>query len=223
MKSLITLIYFIFLVAHIGLCEVDLFPWAQVLTKAGLMPLLIIGVWRNTPASQLKFWIISGLVCSWFGDVFLAFDHQYPLLFIFGLGSFLIAHFIYIKAFCTDFNSFRLWGGASLLQFIVVTLLLGFAGSYYVFLFPSLGALTIPVFIYVLTITTMAITAIFRKGRTTLLSFWLVTVGALCFVLSDSLLAYNKFISSLPHSVLLVMSTYGIAQWCIANGTIATR
>jgi alkylglycerol monooxygenase len=74
---------------------------------------------------------------------------------------------------------------------------------------------------YVLVIALMAAQAI---GRATVLrtsgALW-VAVGAGFFMLSDTLLALNKFVSPLPLSQLWVLSTYYIAQVLIVRGLLA--
>jgi uncharacterized membrane protein YhhN len=47
-----------------------------------------------------------------------------------------------------------------------------------------------------------------------------VLFGALFFVISDSLLAVNKFIQPLPYSGVLVLGTYYSAQECILLGWV---
>ncbi|MGO8055650.1 lysoplasmalogenase family protein, partial [Rhizobium leguminosarum] len=46
---------------------------------------------------------------------------------------------------------------------------------------------------------------------------WIIT-GAACFVLSDSLLAFNKFYAPFEFAGIAIMLTYGIAQLFIAAG-----
>jgi uncharacterized membrane protein YhhN len=48
---------------------------------------------------------------------------------------------------------------------------------------------------------------------------WMM-MGALLFVISDSLLAINKFYQLFQISDMLIMSTYGLAQLFIAKGAI---
>ncbi|MEQ1658541.1 MAG: lysoplasmalogenase, partial [Hylemonella sp.] len=78
-----------------------------------------------------------------------------------------------------------------------------------------------PVAAYVLVIALMAAQAI---GRATVLrdkpALW-VAVGAGFFMLSDTLLALNKFVSPLPLSQLWVLSTYYVAQVLIVRGMLA--
>jgi len=48
--------------------------------------------------------------------------------------------------------------------------------------------------------------------------FGIITVGAILFYISDSILALNKFIKPIPNAQLGVMVTYYSAQYCIAWG-----
>jgi uncharacterized membrane protein YhhN len=60
--------------------------------------------------------------------------------------------------------------------------------------------------------------AIFRQNRTSTLSFYLVFSGAVIFLLSDSIIAINKFMVSVFYDRLLIISTYMIAQFLITTG-----
>jgi len=51
-------------------------------------------------------------------------------------------------------------------------------------------------------------------------SFQLVVLGAALFIISDSILAINRFSHTIPFSGVAVMSTYIIAQWLIVNGLL---
>jgi uncharacterized membrane protein YhhN len=77
------------------------------------------------------------------------------------------------------------------------------------------------VFVYTATIRLMAIFALNRKDRTPEASFYPIFVGALLFIMSDSLLALNKFLVPIPYAGVIVMSTYVAAQYLIVEGVIA--
>ena len=51
-------------------------------------------------------------------------------------------------------------------------------------------------------------------------SFKLVFIGSLLFLLSDSMLAFNKFHSEIPLAGFLIMLTYIAAQYLIMRGLI---
>ena len=74
--------------------------------------------------------------------------------------------------------------------------------------------------LYALTLLTMGIWAHKRRGATSSASFLMVSAGALLFVLSDSMIAINKFTIEVPAERLLVMSTYIIAQYLIIQGLL---
>ncbi|HEV2689737.1 MAG TPA: lysoplasmalogenase, partial [Bryobacteraceae bacterium] len=82
-------------------------------------------------------------------------------------------------------------------------------------LFPSLGSLQLPVAIYMCAITAMAVTAILARFSTP----W-VAIGAILFVVSDSLLAIDKFKTPVPYRDILVWSTYYGAQYAITTGCL---
>ena len=87
-------------------------------------------------------------------------------------------------------------------------------------LLPSLGDLKIPVFIYAMTISIMLLFAL--KG----LLNWhkpaniAIFTGALFFVTSDSLLAFDKFYAAVPNGSFLIMATYLSAQFLIVTGIL---
>jgi uncharacterized membrane protein YhhN len=77
-----------------------------------------------------------------------------------------------------------------------------------------------PVLLYALVITLMALSALFRYGRTSMKSFALVFGGSILFIMSDSLLAVNKFIEPLALADFWIMVTYIGAQYLIVSGIL---
>lgn len=76
---------------------------------------------------------------------------------------------------------------------------------------------------YIFVISIMAILAAYRYKRVNLYSFRLIYWGALFFVISDSALAYNKFVEPFSFSGVLIMATYMIAQYLITLGAIERK
>ncbi|RYG06506.1 MAG: lysoplasmalogenase [Chitinophagaceae bacterium] len=165
--------------------------------------------------------IITGLFFSLVGDIFLMFPHVDELYFMLGLGSFLIAHLFYIAAFYLDStNKIEVERRYVLPIFLVF----GFSCmAYYLLLRPHLGSMNIPVLVYSFTITLMAIMAALRYGKTNTKSFAWVLLGAILFMASDSILAYNKFVERIAIGDLLIMATYMLAQFFIAMGTVERK
>lgn len=157
--------------------------------------------------SKFKTWLLIALACSLAGDVALMF----PGYFISGLLAFLLAHLAYIALL----KQGQAWFASR--RALLATLGLG-AIMYAVLWSGGLPpALRAPVAAYVLVITLMAAQAI---GRATVLhdtAAWGVALGAGFFMLSDTLLALNKFVVPLPLAPLWVLSTYYAAQILIVR------
>ena len=85
---------------------------------------------------------------------------------------------------------------------------------------PYLGEMKLPVRIYAAVISFMFLLAmhmLFIKNKTT--GLWMMA-GAMLFVISDSLLAINKFYLPFETAGFLIMSTYGLAQLFLTEGAI---
>ncbi|WP_333601373.1 lysoplasmalogenase [Flavobacterium sp.] len=184
--------------------------------KPLLLPLLFFAVAKETFDS--KKWLLSALFFSWIGDCILLFADKGELYFIFGLVSFLIAHLLFIVLFSKQQSESNHWKKPLFwIGFIGVAVYLV---SMLSLLLPSLGDLKIPVSIYALTISIMLIVALkgaFNWNRNS--KYW-VLAGAVFFVVSDSLLAINKFHSPIPLANFWIMITYLMAQFCITYGIL---
>jgi len=170
-------------------------------TKPLLMPALAVAlVWaapqRRSPAVVLG---IIALTLSWLGDVTLRW-------FVVGLACFLLAHIAYLVLFATRLAVRRPpWWALVYAAWLVVLLTL---------LTPETGPLLIPVIAYGVVLCTMAAYAS-RCNR------WVAAGGAF-FVLSDSILAIDKFLpeAGIPLAGFLIMATYLAAQTLIVWGVL---
>ncbi|WP_340084669.1 lysoplasmalogenase [Siminovitchia sp. FSL H7-0308] len=127
--------------------------------------------------------------------------------FIVGLTAFLIGHLFYIASFAFQWK-FSKWRMACVLPLILYSWVFGRA------LIQALAnsgeqALIFPVSIYMIAIASMTWFAI-MTGNVYL------ALGSILFVISDSILAWNRFVSPVHYEHLLVMSTYYAAQFFIA-------
>ncbi|MCU0367277.1 MAG: lysoplasmalogenase [Cyclobacteriaceae bacterium] len=185
--------------------------------KPLIMPLLVAYFVSSVSARNYIF--LAALVFCWAGDVLLMFQGE--LYFIFGLAAFLTGHLLYT----ISYKQLRNKAGNNELmptQRIRFSLPIVLAGTGLVtILFPHLGGMKIPVMLYALVITVMAMFALFRYGFTSQKSFVLIFSGALFFMLSDSLLAINKFMEPFTLASLAIMTTYILAQYLIVEGAIA--
>ncbi|MBP93066.1 MAG: lysoplasmalogenase [Flavobacteriaceae bacterium] len=191
------------------------FPFVHYFVKPALLLSLIIFYFnRNlTIPNKIKQLTLSALVFSLLGDILLMFVDQSEHFFTLGLVAFLTAHVFYILVFLKRRNANK-----KPTFFSIILLLYGVLLFY--LLKNNLGNLLLPVIIYMLVILTMAPTAYLRKGTVPNSSYKLVFIGAILFMVSDSLLALNKFYEPLPYSNFSIMFTYAFAQLCIVFGLL---
>ena len=103
--------------------------------------------------------------------------------------------------------------------FVVIGVMI-YAATLFIFLYPHIGNLKIPVAVYALTISVMLITAVYAFNKNNQQSRKLCIAGAILFVVSDSLLSVNKFYYSFPLANVLIMLTYALAQFAIVKGSL---
>ncbi len=194
--------------------------WLEYIVKPLLMPVLVVLYWKNIkpPLSLVNKSILAALFFSWLGDLLLMFQAQQANFFIFGLVAFLLAHLAYIVAF---FNTNRPRKTSELMKnpWLTIPFLIYCFGFVY-YLKDDLGGLLIPVSVYAVVITTMAMMAVYRYGKVPYKSYRPVFAGALFFVLSDSLIALNKFSFPIYWAGVWIMATYCLAQYLIVVGMI---
>ncbi len=212
---------FIFALAASVEIVTPIFSWPDrhLIFKPLIMGGLIAHYLIFSPHRSVLF--LVALSFCWVGDVLLIFVSSNELFFIGGLISFLLGHVMYI--FC--YRKLRMAPstnellGSQKVRFSFPIILAG--TGLVVILYPSIGALKIPVMIYALAITLMAISALLRYGRTSLKSFSFIFFGAILFMTSDSLLAINKFKEPFALAGTLIMLTYCAAQFFIVEGALA--
>jgi len=165
--------------------------------------------------------VFAGLIFSLMGDIMLLYAGSDVYLFLYGLVSFLMAHILYSAAFFRDFKNnpqeSKYYG--HLMLFLMGV----FSMSYYSWIRDYLNDFKIPVLAYIFVISIMAILAAYRYRRVNLLSFRLICFGAIFFVISDSALAFRKFVEPYSFAGILIISTYMIAQFLITIGTIERK
>lgn len=186
-----------------------------------IKPLIMISLaaYYLVSAQQRSSIFLIAIFFCWLGDVLLLFEPK--LFFMAGLAAFLIGHILYILCYqqMRSGASPNILLGPQKVRFAMPIVLAG--TGLVVVLYPVLNDLKIPVMIYALVITLMALQALFRFGYTTNKSFVLVFIGAILFMISDSLLAINKFLMPIQFASLSIMATYMIAQYLIVEGVVA--
>lgn len=184
----------------------------RFITKSLLMPFLMLFLFFETKEQNTKLskMVMFGLFFSFLGDVFLLKDKE-EIFFLLGLGSFLICHIFYIigfseSGFLKNFNLIKS------LPFLLYGI------GLYVFLFPHLGKFAPTVLVYALVISVMEIVAINRKAHKN--SYLLILLGAILFIFSDSIIAFDKFYQPFSLANFCIMTLYILAQISIVFGVI---
>lgn len=180
--------------------------WPFVSTPSAVVP----SVSSASGLSAYSLWIIAGLLLSLAGDVFLMLPTD---RFREGLASFFLAHVAYLGAFATDSG----WA-ANPLPYVLI----GLAGlAMLPMIWPGVPrALRIPVLCYMLVLLVMAAQAGSRALELRSLPAAGAAVGAILFVVSDTLLAWNRFRRPFAAAPVLVHATYFPAQWLIAMSVL---
>jgi uncharacterized membrane protein YhhN len=146
------------------------------------------------------------------GDVLLLFDK----LFMIGVASFLFGHITYSVAFFK--NGFELP-----VFFPICIITAGIAMGIYISQKmdkETRKKILIPVWIYIIAISTMLVLAI-NRDYVVRSSFSLLSVGAVSFFLSDAILSYNRFVRPFKLAGLLIHVTYYGGQILIVAGMLS--
>ncbi len=149
--------------------------------------------------------IIAGLIFSLFGDIFLMLPTD---KFIQGLAAFFVAHIFYIIAFSSGFGPYFEIG------YLIPAII--YAVIFLWVILPKTGSMKLPVLIYTLVLLVFMWQATGRYYYLAETSALYVFVGAILFVISDSILAYARFVKNFRISQLIILSTYWGAQLCFA-------
>jgi uncharacterized membrane protein YhhN len=185
--------------------------------KPFLLPFLILTVFLHEKFTTKKI-LLTALTLSWIGDIILMFADKGELYFIAGLIAFLLSHISYILLFNKQLKIYIkkskiiFWVGVTAIAFYLIVMML--------ILLPSLGDLKIPVFVYALTISIMLLFALKGFMNWHKPASIYILIGAIIFIASDSILAFDKFYAPLQYSSFLIMATYLLAQYLIVVGIL---
>jgi uncharacterized membrane protein YhhN len=197
-------IFFIFAIAYIGALPFQPYPGNFVIKE---IPDIALAILALTAVIGLRGKLLFvALLFSAAGGV--ALELEAGKYFMFGLVFFLFAHVMYIVTFSRDLKVQK-----SRIPAVVLLVIYGLIMAFV--LRPSLGEMVLPVYFYLVVITTMGIFAALRASKSKL-----VLYGAISFIVSDSILAINKFLVPVLASDYLVMITYYLAQFLIVYGFV---
>src|SRR5262245_59037225 len=186
------------------------FPGSVVIKALAMAPLALLA-WRVLDkcgrSSDARI-LATALALSCLGDVF--FHLGARRYFLQALAAFLLAHLAYILLFT------RSWPQPlrpSAVHLILAALVVIYGVIVCATLWTAFGRLLVPALAYACAITAMVVAAILAG-----FSRPYVVIGALLFLISDSLIAAGRFRMSAPLAALLIWPTYYLGQYGIAIG-----
>jgi uncharacterized membrane protein YhhN len=178
--------------------------WQRVeyVCKPGTLLALIVAAAVLDPAAGAgarQHWFVAALAFSLVGDVLLMLPSDQ---FVGGLSAFFVAHVGYVAGFWNHGPT----AGALLVGLAVTVVVIGLLGR------KILGAVRVqdralagPVAAYMVVIGAMLATAL-AVGNP------VAAAGAVLFVASDSMIAWDRFVAKVPNASLLIMVTYHLGQ-----------
>jgi uncharacterized membrane protein YhhN len=186
------------------------------ITKPAVMLALIAWMVFEVGVSGPLFLFTLGFFFSLIGDICLMLPREQ---FIGGLVAFLIAHVCYIIGF--NFQAPPVTAVTLVMVAVVAVIaVLVFRPLRAGLLAKGHKSMLPPVQIYTGVISLMFLSAMVTLVRPNwgMTSAVLVSLGALSFFLSDTMIAWNRFVAPLRHVSLKVMMTYHLGQILIALG-----
>ncbi len=189
------------------------YPVLEAVVKPMLM-LLLMGVYVFSSEKRNN-WYLLALAFSFLGDVLLLDKEN---MFLFGIASFLMTQLIYIKLILktTGKSELRL-KIISIIPFLIYIIIL------LTLLKDNLGKYLIPVIVYGIAISVFGMVSLHlylqRKSKVSVL----MLSGAVLFILSDSMIALNKFYEPHEFYPVAIMLTYTLAQYLILRSVVGAR
>ena len=197
----------VFLVfAVLFVCSLPFYPYAGGLVIKAIPAGALAVLAARHVSGRIGMLLTLGFGLSAAGDAVLGLHDLYGgIYFVAGLGLFLMAHLFFVGAFARGFR-------ARLTRRTLVEVLVALVTVLTLLLRPRVGEMAVPVFLYMVAITVMAVLAVLREMEGNALLY-----GGLAFLLSDALIAVDKFLAPIPAEAYLVMTTYYFAQFMIAQ------
>lgn len=189
----------------------------RTISKFLLIPFLVLYLLAATSKTQAGYNLpaYAGLFFAFLGDVLLSRSGEQ--FFLFGMLAFIGTHIsnsiYFLKIQKLDFSKGRPMLFAAIILLIISSEVMSKTAS-------LLEDFKVPIMLYMAIISVMAILAAntINHTQTKQLAVRFFIPGAGFFVLSDALLALNKFLYHEPSLDILVMLTYGAAQCLLVMG-----
>jgi uncharacterized membrane protein YhhN len=174
---------------------------AELVVKPGAAVAILALAVALRPTSEVERWVfVAALACSLAGDVALMLPRD---RFVAGLAAFLVAHLIYVAGFALEPLSARAaLVAAGALAVAAVSVGRRILAAVHRRHGPALAG---PVALYMAAISAMVAMAAATVEP-------LAVLGAALFFLSDSILAWNRFVGPVAWARPIVMATYHLGQ-----------
>lgn len=187
------------------------------MVKPALLPLLALTTVAAAGGMEDKFIrrIVTAQLLGAAGDIFLIASGTIP--FGLGLGCFLAGHVFY----CISFGGIS-WKGMNPVQWLIAMAAMAAAVAGLLVGIGVQGTFLVPFAIYGLMLMFLIFSGFAGviRGLKNPATWWIITVGAILFAFSDSLIAIQTFHGGSVFKEFLVMVTYVSAQCLLAWGAV---
>ncbi|MCD8413489.1 lysoplasmalogenase [Tenacibaculum finnmarkense] len=188
----------------------------EIICKPLLMTsLVIVYLVSLKKGEKANFWLVSALFFSFWGDVFLLDKTNY---FVFGLGSFLVAHIMYIKMTA---NFLRKTAVIQILKSAVIFVALFV--TIFLLIKDNLGEMLVPVLVYGTAISGIGTCALLNYQQEKSTENTVLLLGAILFIASDSGIALNNFYSPTHFFDIAIIILYVLAQFLIVKAILLRK
>jgi uncharacterized membrane protein YhhN len=174
--------------------------------KAATTIAIIFFASSNRSISRLSAQMVTALIFCLLGDIALLWNQ----FFLVGVGLFLVAHLLFIRALKNRF-------GFKILPLAFLFSLVALVSIVYILWSGLAGILKVAVPTYAIVISIMVAQAISIALRKRSKMRSQLALGAILFMVSDTLLGINGFLHPFPFSGVFILSTYWGALVFLAN------
>ncbi|MBE7688814.1 hypothetical protein F6A46_11330 [Tenacibaculum finnmarkense genomovar ulcerans] len=182
------------------------------LLMTSLAVLYLVSIKKDEKAN---FWLVSALFFSFWGDVFLLDKTNY---FVFGLGSFLVAHIMYIKM---TVNFLRKTAIVKIVKSAIIFVAL-FVGVF-LLIKDNLAEMLVPVLVYGTAISGFGTCALLNYQQEKSTENTVLLLGAILFIASDSGIALNNFYNPTHFFDIAIIILYVLAQFLIVKAILLRK
>jgi uncharacterized membrane protein YhhN len=161
------------------------------------------------------------------GDILLLLSRRW---FLWGLSSFLIGHFFYIAILAQRVIKYAIEAELSSSQVVILIVILVIWAALLVWVYPILNRISnnkkfwigVQVYSWVLSgMNVVALAFVFLIPEFHF-NYLFLPIGSFLFLISDSLLSYNRFIKPIQRAQFWVRITYHLAQLSLALGFLTS-